>query len=132
MNWFQKLWSNPNTHIFIGLISGVAAAFIPPVYAPIAAALAATFGSAGIALPSLPPTTVTLPASHPAVVAAVAAVTSTAAASPAPVITVPVAVAGGSYHTVDYANLAAALINQFGRAAASQQVDPPKPATPIA
>ena len=120
MNWFQRLWSNPNTHIIVGTIAGVASSFVPLPYQAVAAALAGAFGAAGVALPSSPPTMV-VPATAPIQVP-----TGTVAnPGSAPVINLHPALAGGSFHTVDYANLAAELINQFGRAApvvAAEQV----------
>lgn len=91
MNWFQRLWANPNTHIAIGTIAGTAAAFVPPAYAPVAAAVAAIFGGAGIALPDAPKT-VTVPI--------------IAAGPDGATITLPPAAGGASYHAQDYINLA--------------------------
>lgn len=96
MNWFQRLWANPNTHIAIGTIAGVASAFVPPAYAPVAAGVAAVFGGAGIALPDAPKT-VTVPAPTAPIITTGATGTT---------VTLPPAAGGGSYHTEDYINLA--------------------------
>lgn len=88
MNWFAKLWSNPNLHIALGTAAGVAATVFPQYQAPLATA-AVVLGGAGIGLPEQP-------------------------ATPS-VVNLPPAQAGGSYHAVDYASLAAALLAQFGR-----------------
>src|SRR5258706_6381378 len=84
MNWFQKLWNNPNVHI-LGAIATGAASVAFPAYAPTLQVVAGTLAAAGWALPEQPGQAM-LPGS-------------------APVVTLPPAVAGGSYHAVDYAAL---------------------------
>lgn len=111
MNWFQKLWTNPNVHILFALASG-AASIAFPVYAGALQIVAGAFGTAGVLLPEQPGHVV-LPAVAPP---DVVAVTPTAT-----VVTLPTAAAGGSYHAVDYANLAAALLHQF-----AQPTPPPR------
>lgn len=111
MNWFQKLWNNPNVHIIGALASGAASVAFP-AYAGALQILAGALGTAGVVLPESPNQTV-LKDSVP--------VPATPAAPPPPVVNLPPAAGGGSYHAVDYANLAAALIQQF----AAKQPDPP-------
>lgn len=86
MNWFQRLINNPNAHI-IGAIASGAASVAFPAYAPALQAVAGALGVAGVALPEQP--------------------------APVPIVNLPPAVAGGSLHAVDYAALAASLIEQF-------------------
>lgn len=92
MNWFQRLWNNPNVHILGAMVSG-AASIALPAYAPALQVLSGVLGTAGVALPEQPGHAILPPA--------------------VPVVTLPPAVSGGSYHSVDYANLAAELIKQF-------------------
>ena len=93
MNWFQKFFTNPNVHaIAAGLSPGFMMAF--PQYAPAIAALGTVTGLVAAATPE-----------HPVVVPQPAPLP--------PVVSVPPAAQGGSYHAVDYANLAAALVTQF-------------------
>lgn len=89
MNWFQKVWNNPNAHIALGTISGVAATVFPEYSAPLATA-AAVLGGAGIALPEQPKT------------------------EPIPTAT-PISIPQGTMHGIDYANLAAALIQALAK-----------------
>lgn len=98
MNWFQKLWSNPNFHL-IGAIASGAASVAFPAYAPALQVVAGTLGAVGVALPEQAGQAVLPPAAP--------------VAPPAPVVALPPAVGGGAYHAVDYANLAAALLAQF-------------------
>lgn len=86
MNWFQRLINNPNAHI-IGAMAAGAASIALPAYAPALQAVAGALGVAGVALPEQP--------------------------KPVPVVDLPPAIAGGSYHAIDYAALAAALFQQF-------------------
>lgn len=97
MNWFQKLWSNPNFHLVGAILSGAASVAFP-AYAPALQVVAGTLGAVGVALPEQP---------------GQAVIPSAPAAPVAPVVALPPAAAGGSYHAVDYANLAAALVAQF-------------------
>lgn len=94
MNWFQRLWSNPNVHILGALASGAASVAFP-AYSGALQIVSGALGTAGVLLPEQP-THVVLPA-----------------APVAPVITLPPSTTGGAYHAVDYANLAAALLAQF-------------------
>lgn len=95
MNWFQKLWSNPNFHL-IGAIASGAASVAFPQYAPALQVVAGTLGAVGVALPEQAGQAVIQPV-------------------PAPVVALPPSAAGGSYHAVDYANLAAALLAQLAK-----------------
>ena len=92
MNWFQRLLNNPNVHI-IGAMAAGAASVALPTYAPALQVLAGALGTAGVALPEQPKPPEPI-------------------ATPAPVVALPAAAAGGSYHAVDYAALAAALVQQ--------------------
>lgn len=94
MNWFTKLWNNPNLHIVMGTAAGMAATIFPQYQAALMAT-SAVLGTAAVALPEVAPV---IPA---------------AAAAPTPVIALPPATSSGSYHAVDYAALAAALVQQF-------------------
>jgi hypothetical protein len=105
MNWFQRLWSNPNVHILGALASGAASVAFP-AYAGALQVAAGILGGAGVLLPEQP--------GHVVLPGAVAAAP--------PVIALPPAAGGGAYHAVDYANLAAALLAQF--------VQPPAPPAP--
>lgn len=98
MNWFQKLLNNPNVHIGAALVSGAASVAFPQ-YAPALQVVAGALGASGIALPEQPK------AASPAAPAPVAA----------PVINLPPAIAGGSYHKEDWINFAAALAAQFAK-----------------
>lgn len=95
MNWFAKLLNNPNTHIIGALASGAASVAFP-AYAGALQVAAAAFAAPALALPGG------------------AIGTPTPIATP-PVIALPPAAAGGFYHAVDYANLAAALLAQFAK-----------------
>lgn len=99
MNWFQNIWNNANFHIFGAMAAGAASIAFPQFAIPLQV-VAGTLGTAAAALPGgsvigAGPTPIAIPV------------------APAPVITLPPAVAGGAYHAVDYANLAAALLAQF-------------------
>jgi hypothetical protein len=99
MNWFRKLWDNPNVHIFVGTVAGGAATAVStthPQYAGVLASLAAIFGVNGIMTPDVPKAPVTVGG-----------------------VAIPGAVSG-SLHTNDYTNIALAVI-----AALSQKKDPP-------
>ena len=110
MNWFQKFWGNPNVHILGAMAAGAASVAFPAYAAPLQI-VSGVLGSAAVLTPEAPGQAV-LP--------------DKPAAPPAPVITLPPAASGGSYHAVDYANLAAAILAQF----AQKPSDPP--ATPKA
>lgn len=61
MNWFKKLWANPDVHIAFGTLSGVAATAFPQYAMPLAA-VAAVLGVNGIVQPSVAvPGAVTMP-----------------------------------------------------------------------
>lgn len=92
MNWFTKLWNNPNIHIVLGTAAGIAATIFP-AYSTALMATSAVLGTAAVALPDQKPVAPVVP--------------------PAPVVALPAAAAGGSYHAVDYAQLGAALLAQF-------------------
>lgn len=94
MNWFQKLWNNPNLHIIAGIASGAASVAFP-AYADPLRIVAGAFGGAGLLLPEQPNQAVLK--DKPV----------------APIVNLPPAAGGGSYHAIDYANLAAALVQQL-------------------
>lgn len=97
MNWFQNIWNNANFHIFGAMLAGAASIAFPEFAVPLQV-VAGTLGTAAAALPG--GSVIATPAAAPAV-------------APAPVINIPAPVAGGSYHAVDYANLAAAVLAQL-------------------
>lgn len=91
MNWFQKFFSNPNVHaISSGLATAASMAF--PQYA---APLQVVAGTLAITAAAIPENPVVVPTPV------------------APVLTLPTAAGGGSYHAVDYAALGAALLAQL-------------------
>lgn len=94
MNWFEKLILNANTHNL-----GAAGLLLTGIFAPEVIPLAkAAMGAVGLAISgaALPGGSILEPAP-----------------SAVPLVTLPPAAAGGSYHAVDYAALAAALLQQF-------------------
>lgn len=105
MTWFQKFFSNPNVHALASAATGAAAIMFPQYQLPLTV-VASTLATTAAAIPENP-----VPVPVPMV---------------AP-ITLPPAAAGGSYHAVDYANLAAALLAQFASTPApNTPQQPPK------
>jgi len=113
MNWFQNLINNPNVHSLGALISGALSIAFPQFAVPlqiVAGALvdtsallpggAALSGTTPIATVPVPPIVTTTPQGT--------------------TVNIPAASAGGSYHAIDYATLAATLLAQLA-----------KPATPV-
>lgn len=98
MNWFQKLLNNPNAHL-IGAIAAGAASKAFPAYSGALEIVAGTLVGTGYLTPEAPGQ----------------AVLPTPVAAPAPVITLPPAAAGGSYHKEDWASFAAAVIAQLAK-----------------
>lgn len=91
MNWFQRFWNNPNNHIVLGTLSGVAATVFPEYKEPLAAA-AVALGGAGVMLPEQPK------------------------AEPKPEIqATPIAIPQGTLHTADYVGIAQALLAAFAK-----------------
>lgn len=97
MNWFQQFFSNPNVHAIGSALTGAASIAFPQYSLPLQV-VSATLAGTAAAIPENP-------------VAVPMAVSPIAA----PVVTLPPAQAGGSYHAVDYATLAASLIAQFAK-----------------
>lgn len=102
MNWFEKIWNNANFHIFGAMAAGAASIAFPQFAVPLQV-VAGTLGTAAAALPGGSVISGTPPGPVPVATPV----------TPAPVVVLPAAAAGGSYHAVDYANLAAALLAQF-------------------
>lgn len=104
MNWFQTFFSNPNVHAIASALTGVASIMFP-IYALPLQVVSATLAGTAAAIPENP-------------VAVPMPVTPTSIATP--IVNLPPPVSGGSYHAIDYANLAAALVAQL---AAPKSVD---------
>lgn len=108
MSWFSNTLNNPNVHIAVGTIAGVASSFFPAWAVPLAA-VAGVFGATGIALPE-----------HPVAVP--------------PVVIPPVVSPPTSLHQADYANIVtsvlAGLAQQAAATQAAKQPAPPIPPTP--
>lgn len=64
MNWFQKMWRNPNTAIFVGATAPALMTAFPQYAAPIAA-VGTVLGLHGGLTPEAPPSTP--PASSPTI-----------------------------------------------------------------
>lgn len=109
MNWFQKLFTNPNVH---AVLSAAVNAAQPIAYATghpeIGVAIAAVGTIAGLQSAATPENPVAVPISLPA-----PAIPGHAEGGP--IIQLPPAAAGGSYHTQDWVNLAATLAAQFSQ-----------------
>lgn len=107
MNWFQRFFTNPNVH---AVFSGIVNAAQPVAYATghpeIGMAIAAVGTIAGLQAAATPENPV-------AVSVAVASTSIPGHATGGPVIQLPPAAAGGSYHASDWINLAATLAAQF-------------------
>lgn len=89
MNWFSRLWNNGNFHAVVATLAG-AASVVFPSQSQTLQVIAGAFAAPALALPG-----------------------GSIIPSAAPVVNLPPAVGGGSYHAVDYENLAAALLQQF-------------------
>lgn len=101
MNWFQKLITNANVHN-VGAGALLLTGLFAPEVLPLAKAAAGAVGlvTTGAMLPGdsiLAGTPGTAPTPLPA----------------APLLNLPPAAAGGSYHTIDYAALGVALLQQI-------------------
>lgn len=97
MNWFQTFFSNPNVHAIASALTGAASILFPAYSLPLQV-VSATLAGTAAAIPEHP-------VAVPMPVAPVPIAT--------PVVNLPPAQAGGSYHAIDYANLAAALVAQL-------------------
>lgn len=114
MSWFQKLLNNPNVHLLGSLITGGLSIAFPQFAVPLQIVAGSLVGTAallpgGAAMSGSPiatPVVVTPPI-----------VTTTPQGT---TVNIPAAAAGGSYHAIDYATLAANILTQFA-----------KPATPV-
>lgn len=105
MNWFQKFFTNPNVHAVLAASANVAQSVAYNVGHPeIGVAIAAVGAVAGLQSAGTPenPVAVAIP-SQPI----------PGHATGGPVIQLPPAAAGGSYHKEDWLNLAASLAAQF-------------------
>jgi len=60
MNWFQRLWSNPNTHIFVAASAPALMTAFPQYAAPLAA-VGTLLGIHGGLTPEAPPAQPTTP-----------------------------------------------------------------------
>jgi len=54
MNWFQRLWNNPNLHVAAGALSAVATPFFPQ-HVELLSTVAGILGTSGILLPEQAP-----------------------------------------------------------------------------
>lgn len=99
MNWFQRFFTNPNVHAIgaaaLNAVQPAAIALGHPEIALAASVLGTTTGLIAAATPE------NLPSPIPGI------------ASGGPIVHLPPAAAGGSYHASDWMNLAAQLAAQF-------------------
>ena len=54
MNWFQRLWNNPNLHVAVGTAAAIATQAFPAYAVPLTA-VAGVLGASGIMLPEQAP-----------------------------------------------------------------------------
>lgn len=114
MNWFQRFFTNPNVHAVASSVLHIAQPVAYMTGHPeIGMAIAAVGTIAGLQAAATPENPVAVPISLPAA-------PIPGHAEGGPVIQLPPSIAGGSYHTQDWINLAATLAAQFA----------PKPAAP--
>lgn len=110
MNWFQKLINNPNVHALGALVTGGLSIAFPQFAVPLQIVAGTLVGSTAL-LPGgaamAGPTPIATPVVPPVI-------TTTAQGT---TVNIPAPAAGGSYHAIDYANLAAALVSQLAKPA---------------
>lgn len=107
MNWFQRFFTNPNVHaVFSGLVNAAQPVAYATGHPDIGMAIAAVGTIAGLQAAATPENPVAVPV-------AVASTPIPGHATGGPVIQLPPAAAGGSYHASDWINLAATLAAQF-------------------
>lgn len=107
MNWFQRFFTNPNMHAIASALASPAQAIAFTLGHPEVAFAISTLGAAtGLIAAATPenPTLIAVPA---------AAVPVPGMAAGGPVIHLPPAANGGSYHAQDWINFAGALAAQF-------------------
>lgn len=97
MNWFQTFFSNPNVHAIASALTGAASILFPQYSLPLQV-VSATLAGTAAAIPEHP-VAVPMPTIPPV--------------PPTPILTLPPSQAGGSYHAIDYATLAASLLAQL-------------------
>lgn len=109
MNWFQKFFTNPNNHAVLASVANVAQGVSYAAGHPeIGMAIAAVGTIAGLQSAATPENPVAVPIALPA-----APIPGHAVGGP--VIQLPPAIAGGSYHAEDWMNLAATIAAQFAQ-----------------
>ncbi len=118
MSWFQNLLNNPNVHSLGALISGALSIAFPQFSVPLQIVAGALVGTSAL-LPGGAALSGTTPIATPVtpVVPVPPIVTTTPQGT---TVNIPAASAGGSYHAIDYATLAANLLAQL---AAPKTVD---------
>lgn len=105
MNWFQKFFTNPNTHAVLAAAANAAQSVAYAAGHPeVGVAIAAVGTIAGLQSAGTPenPVAVSVPSQS-----------IPGHATGGPVIQLPPAAAGGSYHKDDWMNLAASIAAQF-------------------
>lgn len=110
MNWFQKLLNNPNVHLLGSLITGGLSIAFPAFAVPLQI-VAGTLVGTGALLPGNGALSGTTPIATPVVVTPAPPIVTTTPQGTT--VNIPAASAGGSYHAIDYATLAANLLAQL-------------------
>lgn len=107
MNFFQRFFTNPNNHALAASAANVAQSVAFTMGHPeIGMAIAAIGTAAGLQSAATPENPVAVPMTVPST-------PIPGHATGGPVIQLPPAIAGGSYHTQDWVNLIATLSAQF-------------------